>query len=280
MSRSGLLTRAIADTPIAVVDFETTGLTPGIDRVIEVSVVRIDPGSEPRLVFDTLVDPARRVAATEIHGFTDDDVADAPLFEDIAGALIDSLSECVVAAYNVYFDMRFFTFEFERLGVARTPPHLCLMYLRPMLRLGDRCSLEKACQHHGVEYKVAHETAADCQASAQLMRVYSKQIERMGLQTFQDLAALRNYKFVSSFSFSPLRHEPDISSGKGRHPKPRGRSSIRPAAAEAIKDHVPPKLGTRRGIQRYWDALKNAVTDLEMTDTEIAEPDSLLDSGS
>jgi hypothetical protein len=39
--------------------------------VIEVSVNRIDPGRPPRLVLDMLVNPRRRVAATEIHGITD-----------------------------------------------------------------------------------------------------------------------------------------------------------------------------------------------------------------
>ena len=47
----------VAQTPIAVFDFETTGLNPGYDRVVEVSVIRIDPGRPPRLVLDTLVNP-------------------------------------------------------------------------------------------------------------------------------------------------------------------------------------------------------------------------------
>lgn len=65
---TGISSLRIADTPVAVIDFETTGLTPGYDRVVEVSIVRIDPGSKPRVVFDTLVNPARPMAATEIHG--------------------------------------------------------------------------------------------------------------------------------------------------------------------------------------------------------------------
>ncbi len=81
----GIQDRPVARTPIAVFDFETTGLNPGYDRVIEVSVIRIDPGRSPRLVLDTLVNPRRRVAATEIHSITDADVADAPEFGEIAG---------------------------------------------------------------------------------------------------------------------------------------------------------------------------------------------------
>lgn len=72
---TGIAKRRIEETPVAVIDFETTGLTPGYDRVVEVSVVRVDPGERPKLVYDTLVNPARPMAATEIHGISDADVA-------------------------------------------------------------------------------------------------------------------------------------------------------------------------------------------------------------
>ena len=52
-------------------------------------------------MLDTLVNPRRAIAATEIHGITDDDVADAPEFGDIASDLVAAISDCVVAAYNV-----------------------------------------------------------------------------------------------------------------------------------------------------------------------------------
>ncbi len=107
----GIFARPITDTPLAVIDFETTGLSAGVDRVVEVSIVRIEPRQAPRLVLDTLVNPNRRVAATEIHGITDNDVKDAPRFEDIAGDVARALSDCVVGAYNVYFDIGFLDYE-------------------------------------------------------------------------------------------------------------------------------------------------------------------------
>ena len=97
----GIGSKCINDSPIAVVDFETTGLTPGVDRVVEVSVVRLNPGEVPQLVLDSLVNPMRPVAATEIHGITDADVASAPTFKEIAGDLIAALSD--------YFSPSFFS---------------------------------------------------------------------------------------------------------------------------------------------------------------------------
>ena len=169
---AGITDHVIAETPISIIDFETTGLTPGADRVVEVSVVRLEPGSPPRVAFDTLVNPSRRVAATEIHGITDDDVADAPSFEDVAGDLVRALADSVVAAYNVYFDIRFLEYEFGASGLACSPPHFCLMYLRPMLEIGHRCSLGRALAEHGIGHAGAHTAAGDCLASASLMERY------------------------------------------------------------------------------------------------------------
>ncbi len=97
----GISTRRIDATPVAVIDFETTGLTPGLDRVVEVSVVRIEPGEAPRLVFDTLVNPERPMAATHVHGITEADVAGAPRFDEIAGDFLAAMQGCMIAAYNV-----------------------------------------------------------------------------------------------------------------------------------------------------------------------------------
>ena len=142
---AGIREASIFDTPIAVVDFETTGLAPETDRVIEVSVVRLDPGESPRLVFDTLVNPSRPVAATHVHGITDEDLLDAPGFADIADGLCEALAECVFSAYNVYFDMSFLRSELQRVGIDEVPPHFCLMHMRPMLGLGKTCNLAKVC---------------------------------------------------------------------------------------------------------------------------------------
>ena len=118
----GILDSGIPELPVAVVDVETTGLMPRADRIIEVSVVRIEPYKKPELAFDTLVNPLRRVAATEIHGIRDDDVQDAPEFAEIAEPLLQALSGCVVLAYNAYFDMRFLVSEFEGIASGAVDP--------------------------------------------------------------------------------------------------------------------------------------------------------------
>ncbi len=256
---SGIESRRIQDTPIAILDFETTGLTPGYDRVVEVCVVRREPGGDPEVVLDTLVNPLRPVAATEIHGISDEDVAQAPTFQQIAGDLVAAVSGCAIAAYNVYFDMKFLASELQGVGVHCEPPHFCLMYMRPMLGLGKRCRLEDACQEHNIEYEIAHIAAQDVQASAQLLEFYLSVLEERGIRTFAEVASLKSYKFTKSFSKDPLAGPAEFNLSRGGT-KLLSRS-VSPAP-QAIDD-------TKHRVQEYWDALRTVVADLEVTDEEV-----------
>lgn len=257
-SATGIKKLNIHETPIAIVDFETTGLTPGHDRVVEVSVFKMEPNKKPYLAFDTLVNPKRPMAATEIHDITDKDVANAPAFEDIAGDFIKSLSGCVFAAYNIYFDIKFLEYELNKVNVSHIPPHFCLMYMRPMLGLGNRCNLETACQEHGIDYQAAHIAAIDAEASAKLMRFYLDVLADKKIKTFGQLAKLKNYKFLNSFSNNPLPEPTHFNLKKSE--KYLSRAGFdRPFIVST----------ERQAISEYWDALKIVLADLKITDEEF-----------
>jgi len=265
----GVLDLLVPETPIAVIDFETTGLSPGVDRVVEVSVVRRDPGGNAEIVLDTLVNPRRPMGATEIHGITDADVADAPTFEEIAEGVSRAISGCVVAAYNVYFDMRFFDYEMQRGGYRLNPPHMCLMYLRPLLGLGPRCSLGEACQSHGVDYSGSHRAADDAEASAHLMEYYLAVMETEGIRRFHELSARGTYKFLRSFENGLLQCDAEVNRNTCRRSRSR-RCQPDQGGTGAVPDILPQaEVKVRAGIPLYWDALKSAVADLEIDDAEI-----------
>jgi DNA polymerase-3 subunit epsilon len=186
------MSRTLEETPIAVIDLETTGLLAGGDRVVEVSLVRINPGEEPRLLLDTLINPERPMAATEIHGIRDEDVVDAPRFRDVAGELVRGLHGAILASFNVYFDAAFLRYELSRSGIDRLPPYICLMYLRPMLSLGTRCSLDDACRAHGIDHAQSHQAASDALSAAQLWSIYLDAARRSNIRTFEELARLKS----------------------------------------------------------------------------------------
>lgn len=101
---------------IAVVDVETTGLSPWRhDRIVEIAVVLLGPDGDIR-EHESLVNPSRDVGPTSIRGISASDVIDAPPFADTAGDVVGLLRHAgVLAGHNVSFDRNFLIGEFERL---------------------------------------------------------------------------------------------------------------------------------------------------------------------
>jgi DNA polymerase-3 subunit epsilon len=102
--------------PIVFIDLETTGINVSTDRIVEIAALKIHPdGSEQWM--NTRVNPEMHIPekATAIHGITDEDVADAPTFLEIAKNLATFLEGCDLAGYNVVkFDIPVLAEEFLR----------------------------------------------------------------------------------------------------------------------------------------------------------------------
>ena len=106
-----------------VVDVETTGFDPRVDRVVEMAAVTV---IDERIVdtWSTLVDPERPIPfyATRVHGISDDDIAGAPTFAFAQWHLAERCWGATVVAHNASFDLGFL----PRLRVHRS---LCTLAL-------------------------------------------------------------------------------------------------------------------------------------------------------
>ncbi len=104
--------------PIVFLDLETTGVDPAKDRIVEVSLVKVQPdGSEE--VKTRRINPGMPIPpeSTQVHGITDDDVKDEPRFEQIAKSLAAYIEGCDLAGYNSNkFDIPVLAEEFLRAG--------------------------------------------------------------------------------------------------------------------------------------------------------------------
>lgn len=101
----------------AIIDFETTGLSPGrTDRVVEIAVICTDDNGQIEQTLETLINPRRDVGPTSIHGVTAADILTAPTFDQIAPSLSTMLHDRRVIAHNAGFDSGFLTAEFNRCG--------------------------------------------------------------------------------------------------------------------------------------------------------------------
>jgi DNA polymerase-3 subunit epsilon len=102
--------------PIVFFDLETTGINVSTDRIVEISLLKISPNGREQWM-TTRVNPGIPIPAkvTAIHGISDEDVANAPSFKEIAKNLAAFLEGCDLAGYNsIKFDIPVLAEEFLR----------------------------------------------------------------------------------------------------------------------------------------------------------------------
>jgi DNA polymerase-3 subunit epsilon len=101
--------------PLAIFDFETTGLDPETDRIIQIAMTKHYPDKEP-ISWVTLVDPEVPIRNSEKHGITDEMVQGKPKFQDLAPNFAKHLG-IDLGGYNVNFDIRFAKAQFKACGI-------------------------------------------------------------------------------------------------------------------------------------------------------------------
>ena len=105
--------------PLAFFDVKTTGTNIATDRIIEISILKVDPSHREDSITIRInptipIDPK----ATEVHGITDEDVKDSPKFNEVAKSLVHLLEGCDLAGYNSNkFDIPILAEEFLRAGI-------------------------------------------------------------------------------------------------------------------------------------------------------------------
>lgn len=105
--------------PIVFFDLETTGVDTSRDRIVEISMIKVNPdGSEEvktrRLNPEMPIPPE----STAVHGITDEDVKDCPTFARIAKSLEAFLQGCDFGGFNSNrFDLPVLVEEFLRAGI-------------------------------------------------------------------------------------------------------------------------------------------------------------------
>jgi DNA polymerase-3 subunit epsilon len=160
----------LAGRPLAVVDVETTGFTPGPDRVVEIAVVRIDLTGRIEDQWDSLLHPGRDVGPTSIHHITEAMVENAPTFADVADEILERLDGAVVVAHNARFDASFITHELTHAGIeVPAVPGACTIELARWSGLPvPNYRLATCCGALGLTNNGAHTALGDARVTAEL----------------------------------------------------------------------------------------------------------------
>lgn len=158
-SRTGMA--SMSSPHFAVVDVETSSLSPKDGRIIEIGIVHLDPQGEVTNRWQTLINPGDGDSGkTSIHGIDATWLAVAPSFEDVAGDIVERLRDRVLVAHNAKFDTDLLEAEFNRLAnPLGTYAPLCTMEVAQQLGLPPKLSSAAAALGHNFSHHTAVEDA-------------------------------------------------------------------------------------------------------------------------
>ncbi|HRX07831.1 MAG TPA: PolC-type DNA polymerase III [Candidatus Limiplasma sp.] len=194
--------RPINDT-IVVLDFETTGLSPVADRIIEIGAVKLANGVVTE-EFSMLCDPGVPLLPkiTEITGITSAMLQGKPSPAEGIRKLMDFIGPHAIAAHNASFDVGFLRAEARRNELSFFAPVIDTLSLArrmyPSLRsyrLGALCRMLK------VPLKNAHRAVHDAAATAKVLSIMLADVEKRGAKTLQDIDGV-----ISGESYSDSNH--------------------------------------------------------------------------
>ncbi len=114
----------------AILDIETTGGSPKTERITEIAIYFHD-GEKIVDEWSTLVNPEKSIPyfITGLTGITNEMVANAPRFYEIAKELVERTENHTIVGHNVKFDYSFIKGEFKNLGFEFERPTLCTIKL-------------------------------------------------------------------------------------------------------------------------------------------------------
>jgi DNA polymerase III subunit epsilon len=162
----------VDEAEFCVLDVETTGLSPYYNNIIEIGIIKVS-GLTITDSYHSLVNPQKEVPyyITQLTGITNDDVYDAPFFEDIADKISDFIAGHIIVGHNLSFDKSFLKKEFEACGREVNVTHnVCTLKIaRRIYPALKSKSLGSVCNHLGIHNLSEHRALGDAKVTARLL---------------------------------------------------------------------------------------------------------------
>ena len=179
--------------PICFFDLETTGINISKDRIVEISILKVFPnGKETRKTW--LVNPEMSIPkeVTEIHGITDEKVANAPTFKALAKEIHTMIKDSDLGGFNSNrFDIPLLAEEMLRADVDFDMKNRLAIDVQTIFHKMEQRTLTAAYKFYcDKDLDGAHSAEADTNATYEVLK---SQIERYD-------AVENDTKFLAEFS--------------------------------------------------------------------------------
>ena len=168
---------------LVFVDLETTGGNAAYHRITEVGIVRVESGSFVE-AWSSLVNPECVIPSyiEDFTGITNEMVATAPRFCDIAAEIRGKLRGAVLVAHNARFDYSFLRAEFRRLDLHFSAQVLCTVKLsRRLFPQYVRHNLDAVMERHGLTCTARHRALGDARVLYDLWTTLRRELPEAAL---------------------------------------------------------------------------------------------------
>lgn len=184
--------------PLAFIDLETTGVNIGIDRIVEISILKIMPDGT-QSVKTKRINPEMPIpaSATHVHGITNEAVANEPNFKALAGELVAFIDNADIAGYNSNkFDVPMLVDECIRAGINLDMKGRRLVDVQNIFHKMEQRTLSAAYKFYcNKEIQNAHSAEADIKATFEVLVAQLEKYESLP----KDVEALSEFSTVGNF---------------------------------------------------------------------------------
>jgi DNA polymerase-3 subunit epsilon len=182
--------------PLVFFDVETTGLDIATDRIVEISILKVMPnGQEEQKTFR--VNPTVTIPehVVKIHGITNEDVANCPVFSDIAQNLANYIEGCDIAGYNsIKYDIPILAEEFLRANVFFDFHKRKLIDVQTIFHKMEQRTLVAAYKFYcSKELMGAHSAAADAYATYEILQAQLDRYDNLS----NDVGQLSEFSMIT-----------------------------------------------------------------------------------
>ena len=142
-----------------VLDTETTGLDwERGHRIIEIGCVELVNRRQTGNTYQCYLNPQREIdeGAQEVHGLSRKDLADKPLFAEVAESFLEYVADAELIIHNAPFEIGFLDNELRLIG-SETPSLqssamvMDTLILARQIHPGQRNSLDALCKRYGID---------------------------------------------------------------------------------------------------------------------------------
>ena len=197
--------------PIVFFDLETTGINIAIDKIVEISILKVFPnGTKESKTW--LVNPAMEIPkeSSDIHGITNEKVVTEPTFKELASKINEMIADSDLAGFNSNrFDIPLLAEELMRAGIDFDMKNRKAIDVQVIFHKKEQRTLSAGYQFYcGKELEGAHGAEADTNATYEILLAQLDKYEDIG-NSVDSLSAFSTHGKRADFAGFILMNDKD-----------------------------------------------------------------------